>query len=104
MNCPIQTGHREMLVDYAADALDREVARALEQHMAGCSACRTMAAGHSAVWQALDTWEAPAVSPDFDRRLYRRIENGVRLSWWERMARLFRSMPLRQAVPLTASI
>lgn len=62
-----------------------------------------MASDQVAVWKALDAWEAPPVSPDFDRRLYRRIDQGVRFSWWERLTRPFRPMPLRQALPLTAS-
>jgi anti-sigma factor RsiW len=92
-----------MLVNYAAGELDLETARALEQHLAACAACRSVAADQTVVWKALDAWEAPAVSPDFDRRLYRRIGEGVRLSWWERLARPFRIMPLRQALPLTAT-
>jgi len=103
MNCLSEDRNPEMLVAYAAGALDPETARALERHLAGCAACRSMAADQIAVWKALDAWEAPAVSPDFDRRLYRRIDQGVRLSWWERLTRPFRPMPLRQALPLTAS-
>jgi anti-sigma factor RsiW len=103
MNCPIEDRNPEMLVAYAASELDLETARALERHLAGCAACRLMAADQTAVWKALDAWEAPAVSPDFDRRLYRRIDQGVRFSWWERLTRPFRPMPLRQALPLTAS-
>ena len=45
----------------------------------------------------------PPVSPGFDRRLYRRIDEVARFSWWERLTRAFRRMPLSQAVPLTAS-
>jgi len=103
MNCPIEDRHPEILVAYAAGELEREIARALERHLADCAACRPVVAGQTAVWKALDTWEAPPVSPDFDRRLYRRIEEGARLSWWERFTRPFRPMPLRQALPLTAS-
>jgi hypothetical protein len=62
-----------------------------------------MAAEQKAVWLALDAWEAPAASPNFDRRLYSRIAAGVHFSWWERVSRPFRTMPLRQALPLTAS-
>lgn len=62
-----------------------------------------MAEDQTAVWKALDAWESPAVSSDFDRRLYRRIDQEVRFSWWERLLRPFRPMPLRQALPLTAS-
>jgi anti-sigma factor RsiW len=103
MNCPMETRSPEMLVAYAAGELDLETAGALEGHLAGCPACRSLAAEQAAVWQALDAWEAPAISPDFNRRLYRRIQNEVRLSWWERLTRAFRPMPLRQALPLTAT-
>src|SRR5580658_84659 len=103
MNCPLDDRKPEMLVAYAAGQLDRETNRALELHVADCTACQSMAADQTAVWKVLDTWEAPPVSPDFDRRLYRRIGEGVTFSWWERLTRPFRPMPLRHALPLTAS-
>lgn len=103
MNCPIESRDPEILVAYAAGELELETACALERHLEGCAACRLMAADQAVVWKALDAWEAPSVSPDFDRRLYRRIDDGVRLTWWERLTRPFRPMPLRQALPLTAS-
>ena len=103
MNCPIPRHDPERLVAYAASALNPEAARALEQHLADCSDCRSMAADQTAVWKALDAWEAPPVSPDFDRRLYRRIDQEGRFSWWERLAGSFHSMPLRHALPLTAA-
>lgn len=92
-----------MLVAYTAGELDLATARALEAHLAGCPACRSLAAEQAAVWTALDAWEAPPISPDFDRRLYRRIEQEARFPWWARLARPFRLMPLRQALPLTAT-
>lgn len=104
MNCPIESRHPEILVDYAAGALDPEGVQALEEHFTRCTSCRSMAEDQKAVWLALDAWEAPAVSVDFDRRLYRQVAAGVRLSWWERISRPFRPMPLRQALPLTASV
>ena len=76
---------------------------AIERHLSACPACRSKVAGQVALWNALDIWEAPPVSPDFDRRLYRRIDEVARFSWWERLTRAFRRMPLSQAVPLTAS-
>ena len=77
--------------------LDLGSSRELEQHLAGCASCRSAAADQAAVWNALDAWEAPAIPSDFNRRLYQRIEDGVRLSWWERLTRSFRPMPLRTA-------
>jgi len=92
-----------MLVAYAAGELDLETAAELESHLAGCSACRLLAAEQAAVWKNLEAWEAPPIAPDFDRRLYRRIREDVHFSWWERILRPFRPMPLRQALPLTVS-
>jgi anti-sigma factor RsiW len=103
MNCPIETRNSEMLVAYAAGELDLETARALDQHLAGCIACRSRAADQTAVWKALDAWEAPPISPDFNRRLYGRIDQGLSLSWWELLTRLFGPMRLRQALPLAAT-
>ncbi len=50
------------------------------------------------LWKTLDLWEAPPVSEDFDRRLYRKIEEQERMSWW---ARFFGSA--RPAIPLAAT-
>jgi hypothetical protein len=47
--------------------------------------CSGLTGAHASVDSALDLWEAPAVSADFDRRLYRRIESDVR--WWEFLLR-----------------
>jgi anti-sigma factor RsiW len=102
MNCPIEERHPEILVAYVAGELAAETARALERHVGGCAACRPVVAGQSAVWKTLDAWGAPPVSPDFDRRLYRRIDEDARRPWWERLVRPFRLMPLRQVLPLTA--
>lgn len=103
MNCPMENRNPQMLVAYAAGELERETAQALERHLPACPACRSFAADQAAVWKILDTWEAPQIAPDFDRRLYRRIREDVRFSWWERILRPFRPMPLRQALPLTVS-
>jgi anti-sigma factor RsiW len=103
MNCPMEDRNSETLVAYAAGELDRETAASIERHLSVCQACRSTAAEQAALWNTLDTWEAPPVSSDFDRRLYRRIREEVRLSWWERLSRAFRPMPLRQALPLLAT-
>lgn len=102
MNCPIESRNPEMLVAFAAAELDLETAGALERHLAACPACRSLAAEQAAVWKALDAWEAPPVSPDFDQRLYRRIGGDAPASWWQRVTSLFRPLPLRRALPLTA--
>jgi anti-sigma factor RsiW len=93
MNCPIEGHNPELLMAYAAGTLDPSTAATLEQHLAVCDACRSLADEQTAMWKALDIWEAPSVSPDFDRRLYSRIDREVRFSWWERMAGLIMRHP-----------
>jgi hypothetical protein len=48
--------------------------------------------------RALDLWEAPPVSADFDRRLYRRIEQDV--PWWHFLVRPNRFLPVAAAAGL----
>jgi anti-sigma factor RsiW len=103
MNCPIESRNPEMLVAFAAAELDLETASALERHLAECPACRSLAAQQAEVWKALDAWEAPPVSADFDRRLYRRIADQAPISLWQRLMRPFRPLPLRRALPLTVA-
>lgn len=102
MKCPSENQENaELLVAHASHKLDAERAAVLEQHMAHCAACREYAAAQFAVWDALDAWDAPAVSADFDRRLYQRIEQEV--SWWEMLLRRFRPVFAARYVPVAAA-
>ena len=102
MKCPIESQeHAELLLAYCSRSLDAQRSAALEEHMRGCPSCREFAGGQKAVWEALDTWEAAPVSPDFDRRLYQRIEREV--SWWDLLMRPFRPVLLRQGLPIAAT-
>src|ERR1035438_3982547 len=78
----------DLLLEFAAGRLDEEARMRLERHTEVCPACREFASGQRAVWEALDAWESAPVSPDFDRRLYGRIEREV--SWWDRILGPFR--------------
>jgi hypothetical protein len=51
-----------------------------------------IAAAKNAIDDALDLWKAPAVSADFDRRLYVRIEQRSR--WWDFLLRPQRLVPV----------
>jgi len=95
MNCPM--GSREeaqWLLNYCAGKLEAESVARLEGHMATCGACREFVRGQRAVWEALDGWQAPPVSSDFDRRLHGRI--AAQAGWWELVARRWR-LPLGPA-------
>ncbi len=52
------------------------------------------------LWKLLDSWEAPPVSSDFDRKLYRRIEAAQAAPWYSRAIESLRLRPLQPAVPL----
>ncbi len=87
MNCPIETRETsEVLLAYCARTLDAETSALIERHMAECSACRELFGSQQAVWAALDEFEALPVSPDFDHRLYARIDREARLPWWRRLS------------------
>lgn len=104
MKCPIETQENaELLLNYSACKLSPESAAMLEAHLQVCQACREFSGAQKVVWQALDQWEARPISPDFDRRLYRKIEEQDRLGWWERIFGSERPMFLRPTLPLAAT-
>jgi hypothetical protein len=51
---------------------------------------------------ALDLWEAPPVSADFDRRLYRRIDRDV--PWWHFLTPPNRFLPVAAAAGLLIAV
>jgi hypothetical protein len=104
MRCPIETQENsELLLSYSAHRLDAERTAALEAHIVSCRACREFRDSQSALWETLDQWEARPVSMDFDRRLYRKIEEQQQLGWWARIFGPARPMFLRPALPLAAT-
>jgi len=104
MRCPIETQENaELLLSYSARRLNPESTSILEAHMELCPACREFRDGQRALWEALDQWEARPISADFNRRLYRKIEEQDQLGWWERIFGSGRPMFLRPALPLAAT-
>ena len=104
MRCPIETQENaELLLSYSARRLDPELIAVLEAHMERCPACREFRDGQRALWEALDEWEARPVSADFDRRLYRRIEEQDKMGWWAYVFGPLRPAFLRPALPLAAT-
>lgn len=102
MRCPIESQEdAAVLLDYCARTLDAATAALLERHIEICPACQTFQQEQQAVWRALDDWETSRVSPDFDRRLYRRIEAEAATPWWTRMGSLS-WVSWKPAVPLAA--
>ena len=102
MICPLENPENtKVLLDYGARKLDSASTAILERHMELCPSCRKFAAGQRALCEAMDSWEAPPVSQDFNRRLYRRIEQEV--SVWDMLARPFRPFFVRRGFPVAAA-
>jgi len=102
MKCPSQNQENaELLQAHVSRKLDADRAAVLEQHLATCAACREYAAAQFAMWEALDAWEAPSVSADFNRRLYSRIEQ--RVSWSDLLIRPLRPLFAARWMPVAAA-
>jgi len=102
--CPLISGEEnaDILLDYCNRKLDPALAELFEQHMEYCPACRAFAESQTAVWNALDAFEAMPVSPDFDRRLFDRIEREERASWWSQVRNWLSGPVWRPAIPVAA--
>ena len=86
MHCPMaDTRQTETLLAYVSGRLASPAALEIEQHAADCAACAAFLKEQKAVWEALDSWKAPAVSAGFDQGLYRRIEQAEDGGWWSRL-------------------
>jgi len=77
----------EILLDYCARGLDPVRMAELERHLEHCAECRGAMEQQLRLWETLDEWKAPAVSPDFDARLYARIARDQSAPAWKRWAR-----------------
>ena len=103
MNCPIRNEETaDLLLAYTARRLDPAKTAVLEEHMNVCAQCAEFRAGQEMVWQALDAWEAPPVTPDFNRRLYQRIEIEAAEPWYKRLFNTPLAM-WKPALPLAAA-
>jgi hypothetical protein len=101
MKCPFETADgTALLLSYSSGKLDGHTSADVELHIQSCGACREFVRDQNALWSAMDLWEAPRVSADFDQRLYQRIE--AQVSWWEMLVRPFRPV-FRHALPLAAA-
>jgi anti-sigma-K factor RskA len=87
----------ELLAGYLAKTLDPARMAELDRHIRECSDCR----GLATVWERLDEFAVPEVTPGFDARLYARIaREEARASGWRR---LWRNGLWRPIAPLAAA-
>ncbi len=102
MNCPLENQESAaLLLAFSSGSLEPDVTARVQRHLDSCPACRQFVEKQAVVWDALDVWEAPPVSADFDRRLYQRIEQEV--SWWEKLLRPLRPVLQYRSLPIAAA-
>src|SRR3954454_1319190 len=86
MQCPLQSKEKpEALLEYCSQKTNPEDTMLLERHISECAKCRAFADAQKSVWTAMDSWEDVEISPDFNRRLYARIEAVESSSRWTRL-------------------
>ncbi len=86
----------EILLDYCARSLDPVHRAEVDRHLENCAECRRVVEKQVRLWETLDVWRAPAVSQDFDARLYARIAREQAAPAWKRWARRI----LQPAMPM----
>jgi hypothetical protein len=80
----------EILMDYCARKLDSERVAEIDGHIADCAECRGVVVAQRELWETLDQWSAPAVSSNFDAKLYARIASESSEPGWRKwMRRVF---------------
>lgn len=87
MNCPLQNNEgAELVLDYCSQKLDPDAVIAFERHISQCADCARVVGAQKSVWDALDSYETlPAISEDFDEKLWARIEQADARSWWQKL-------------------
>ena len=102
MKCPMESEeNRDLLLEYGTGEPGSPGRVAFERHLEDCSACRGFVAGRRTVWAALDEWEAPSISADFNRQLHQRIAQEI--SWWDRLFRPLRPLLAWNGLPVAAA-
>lgn len=109
MICPLERGETDLLLDDAAGTLtrrglDAEAQAMLGEHLRTCPACVAFRRDQKAVWDALDLWETPPVSTDFNRRLWQRIDLAAAAPWYRTLAESLRIANWKPMIPLTAAL
>ena len=105
MNCPLRRVETtDLLLEYSARRLDAPRAMALERHVELCAECSAFLAAQTMVWDALDAWEPPPVSMDFNRRLWQRIDRAAEVPWYRGLLNALRAANWKPVFPMAAAV
>lgn len=88
MNClsELKEG-AELLLEYCAGSLASTQKVELDRHIEHCAECRRVVESQREVWQVLDQWAAPEVTPGFDAKLYAKIASEEAAPAWKQWLR-----------------
>ena len=103
INCPSRRKETTLFLDYASGRLSAAEAAVVAQHANECDDCAAALLEYSSVSDALDFWDAPPVSPQFNRRLWDRIEAAADAPFYVRVVDWFRFHSLKPAIPVAAA-
>lgn len=87
MECPIYKRAAEIAIDYCAGRLESGKRSEFERHLEGCAECSRAVDAQRDVWETLDRWTPPEVSPNFDAHLYASIARENAAPVWVRWLR-----------------
>ncbi len=108
MSCFMKVDERaDLLLAHASGRLDPVAVAQLETHTRSCADCAAIIRTQAAISNALNAWQPPPVSSDFDKRLFARLDAAEAAPWFDRMAgaivEWFRPVFARPAIPLAAA-
>jgi len=89
----------ELLANYLAKTLDAPRMAELDRHIQECADCR----GLATVWERLDEFAVPEVTPGFDARLYARIAREEARIFWSSTWKSWRRWLWPPVAPLAAA-
>ncbi|HYZ87288.1 MAG TPA: zf-HC2 domain-containing protein [Bryobacteraceae bacterium] len=106
--CPLTNENTATaLLDYSAGKLDALETATIEAHLESCPDCKAFVSAQKELWTSLDLWQAPAVSDGFDQRLYARIAEESKATWFERALQQIRepfaAFSWAKAMPVAAA-
>ena len=105
MSCPLRRVETtDLLLEYSARRLDAARAATLARHVDVCAECSSFLAAQTAVWDALDEWDPPPVSMDFNRRLWQRIDRAAELPWYRSLIAALRAANWKPVFPMAAAV
>lgn len=74
----------EILLEYVSGTLEPGKAAEIGRHIENCESCQRVVMAQRELWETLDRWTPPAVSTDFNTRLYARIAEENAAPAWRR--------------------